>query len=63
MLKEIRKYIRLGKKLREQIKETNDEKEKQELINELCVVYDKLEFLRGLYSATYSKERERNKKL
>lgn len=62
MLKEIRKYIRLGKKLREQIKETKDEKEKQELINELCFVYDKLEFLRGLYSATYSKERERKMK-
>lgn len=56
MLREdIKKYITYSQILREKIKKTKSKKAKNVLIQELCAVYNKLEFLRGLQTAMIKK--------
>lgn len=52
---ELKKNIVYSQILREKIKNTESEKAKKVLINELCKVYNKLEFLRGLQTAMIKK--------
>ena len=49
--KKIIKYVKYSSNLRKQIKDTKNKEEKEYLINELCDVYSRLEFLRGLNGA------------
>lgn len=48
---EIKKYVKYSSFLRKKIKETESEKVKKILIEELTNVYNKLEFLRNLNNA------------
>lgn len=52
---ELKKNIIYSQILREKIKNTKSKKAKKVLIDELCGVYNKLEFLRGLQTAMIKK--------